>query len=296
MAEMTFDGAFSDLKLKVASESAIQAIYPELVKLQDFAHTYNELDGRPGESVVIPVYDLSAASDWNDETNNYGSGQNEVAAANVTLDKRIIKSLAVTDRELMATGISWTRDATTAIAKTLGRSLNSYVMGLVNSTNCPLSAEFAVGTKAQPTIQKLYQIATENGLDVGDSVVVLNPKNYTDMLGVVDYAMYGGREAVVGGYCQGLFGFLKVVCSDRLAEGVGGFIANRNSIGICSRYLEPLANSQPVAFKTVDPDSRLAISWRLYTELATGVRKFSGEALVGAKVLMPNKIVRLING
>ena len=296
MAEMTFDGAFSDLKMKVASESAIQAIYPELVKLSDFAHTYNELDGRPGESVVIPVYDLSAASDWNDETNNYGSGQNEVGAANVTLDKRIIKSIAVTDRELMATGISWTRDATTAIAKTLGRSLNSYVMGLVNSTNCPLSAQFAVGTKAQPTIQKLYQIATENGLDVGDSVVVLNPKNYTDMLGVIDYAMYGGREAVVAGYCPGLFGFIKVVCSDRLAEGVDGFIANRNSIGICSRYLEPLASSYPVAFKTVDPDSGFAIGWRLYTELATGVRKFSGEALVGAKVLMPNKIVRLING
>lgn len=295
MAEMTFDGAFSDLKLKVASESAIQAVYPELVKLQDFAHTYNELDGRPGESIVIPVYDLSAASDWNDETNNYGSGSNEVATANVTLDKRLIKSLAVTDRELMATGISWTRDATTAIAKTLGRSLNAYVMGLVNSTNCPLSAEFAVGTKAQPTIQKLYQIATENGLDVGDSVVVLNPKNYTDMLGVIDYAMYGGREAVKFGYCDGLFGFLKVVCSDRLAEGVGGFIANRNSIGLASRYLEPLANSYPVAFKTVDPDSGFAIGWRLYSELATGVRKFSGEALVGAKVLMPNKIVRLIN-
>ena len=296
MAEMTFDGAFSDLKLKVASESAIQAIYPELVKLQDFAHTYNELDGRPGESVVIPVYDLSAASDWNDETNNYGSGQNEVGAANVTLDKRLIKSLAVTDRDLMATGISWTRDATTAIAKTLGRSLNSYVMSLVNSTNCPLSAQFAVGTKAQPTIQKLYQIATENGLDVGDSVVVLNPKNYTDMLGVIDYAMYGGREAVKFGYCDGLFGFLKVVCSDRLADGVDGFIANRNSIGICSRFLEPLAGAYPVTFKTVDPDSGFAIGWRLFADLNTGIRKFSGEALVGAKVIMPNKIVRLVNG
>lgn len=296
MAEMTFDGAFSDLKLKVASESAIQAIYPELVKLQDFAHTYNELDGRPGESIVIPVYDLSAASDWNDETNNYGSGQQEVAAANVTLDKRLIKSLAVTDRDLMATGISWTRDATTAIAKTLGRSLNAYVMGLVNSTNCPLSAEFAVGTKAQPTIQKLYQIAAENGLDVGDSVVVLNPKNYTDMLGVIDYAMYGGREAVKFGYCDGLFGFLKVVCSDQLADGVDGFIANRNSVGICSRYLEPLAGAYPVTFKTVDPDSGFSIGWRLFADLNTGIRKFSGEALVGAKVLMPNKIVRLING
>lgn len=33
MAEMTFDGTFSDLKMKVMSESALQAIFPELVKL-----------------------------------------------------------------------------------------------------------------------------------------------------------------------------------------------------------------------------------------------------------------------
>ena len=33
MAEMTFDGTFSDLKQKVIAETALQAIYPELVKL-----------------------------------------------------------------------------------------------------------------------------------------------------------------------------------------------------------------------------------------------------------------------
>lgn len=296
MAEMTFDSAFSDLKLKVASETAIQAIYPELVKLQDFAHTYNELEGRPGESIVIPVYDLSAAADFVAGTNDYGTGTNEVTAANVTLNKHLVKSVSVTDRELASTGISWIRDTTRALAISLGRSLNSYVMGLVNATNCPLSAEFAVGTKAQPTIQNLYKIAADNGLDVGDSVVVLNPTNYTNLLGVLDYAMFGGREAVKFGYVDGLFGFLKVVCSTNLADGVDGFIANRESIGIASRYLEPLANAYPMTFKSVDPDSGFSTGFRLYADLATGARKFSIEALVGANVLMPNKIVRLVNG
>ena len=36
--------AFSDLTMKVTAEAALQAIYPELVRLQDFAHTYSELD------------------------------------------------------------------------------------------------------------------------------------------------------------------------------------------------------------------------------------------------------------
>jgi len=91
MAEMTFDGTFSDLKLKVMSESALQAIYPELVRLQDFAKSYTELEDRPGASIVIPTYDLSAAADFNVSTNNYGSGVNEISAANVTLNKHLVK-------------------------------------------------------------------------------------------------------------------------------------------------------------------------------------------------------------
>ena len=296
MAQNTFDGAFSDLQLKVASETAIQAIYPELVKLQDFAHTYNELEGKPGDSVVIPVYDLSAAADFEAGSNDYGSGVNEVTAANVTLNKHLVKSIGVTDRELANTGISWIRDATRALGITMGRSLNSYVLGLVNETNCPLSASFAVGTKAQPTVQNLYKIAADNGLDVGDSVVVLDAANYTNLLGVLDYAMFGGREAVKFGYVDGLFGFRKVVCSTNLADGVNGFIANREAIGIASRYLEPLAGAYPMTFKSVDPDSGFTTGFRLYADLATGTRKFSIEALVGAKVLIPGKVVRLVNG
>ena len=201
----------------------------------------------------------------------------------------------MTDRELADTGISWVRDATKGLARTMGRSLNAYVMGLVNSTNVPLSAEFAVGTKAQPTVQNLYKIAVDNGIDVGEATVVLNAKNFTNLLGVLDYAMYGGREAVQAGWVDGLFGFRKVVMSDQLAAGVDGFIAAYGSIGIASRYLEPLAGAYPVSFKAVDPDSGFATGFRLFADLNTGVRKYSIEALVGAKVLIPNRIVRLIN-
>lgn len=296
MASNTFDGAFSDLQLKVASETAIQQMYPELVKLQDFAHTYTELEAQDGDSVVIPVYDLSAAADFVAGTNDYGTGAvNEVTAANVTLDKHLVKSIAITDRELASTGISWVRDATAGLARTMSRSLNAYVMQLVNSTNVPLSAEFAVGTKAQPTVQNLYKIAADNNIDVGDSVVVLDPKNFTNLLGILDYAMYGGREGVKAGYCDGLFGFRKVVCSTNLADGVNGFICGYGGIGIASRYLAPLNGAYPMSTKVVDPDSGFSCGLRMFADLNTGVRKYAIDALVGAKVLAPSRIVRLIN-
>ena len=183
----TFDGSFSDLQLKVLSESACQAIYPSLVKLGQFCKSFSELESRAGDSILVPTYaDLSAASDFNADTNNYFGGQNEVKAEHVQLNKMLVKSLEITDRELGDTGISWLKDGATAIASTIGRGLNQYVFGLLNETNLPLSATFDVGTKASPTTHKLYQIAAENGLDVEDSVVILDSKNFADLLGTLD--------------------------------------------------------------------------------------------------------------
>ena len=292
MAEMTFDGAFSDLKMKVMSESALQAIYPELVKLQDFAHNYSELEDRPGAAIVIPVYDLSAAADFDEQSNNYGSGVREITAANVQLNKHLVKSVSITDRDIADTGVQFVKDAAAGIASVIGRGLNSYVMGMFNSTNIPLSATFDVGTKATPTAHKLYQIAAENGLDVADSIVVLDP----DLLGILDAYMYNGPEAVRYGYCPGLYGFKSVVCSTYLPAGVNGVIVNRNTVGIASRWLAPLTNAYPSVWKATDPNSGFSLGFRLFADLATGRRYLAGEALVGASIFYSGtKAVRLIN-
>ena len=296
MAEMSFDGQFSDLKLKVMSEAALQAIYPSLVKLQDFAHTYSELEERPGTAIVIPTYDLSAAADFDEATNNYGSGVNEIVASNVLLNKHLVKSISITDRDIGDTGVQFVKDGAIAIAQTIGRGLNAYVFGMMNSTNLPLSATFNVGTKQSPTASKLYQIAAENGLDVEDSVVVLDPKNFADLLGILDSYVYGGPESVRYAYVPGLFGFKSVVCSTYLPDGVNGVIINRNTVGLASRYNAPLAAAYPQTWKATDPDSGFTIGFRVFADLKTGRRYLAGEALVGASIFWNgNKAVRLIN-
>lgn len=281
--------------MKVMSESALQAIYPELVKLQDFAHTYSELEDRPGAAIVVPTYDLSAAADFNEDSNNYGSGVNEISASNVQLTKHLCKSVACTDRDLAETGIQFVKDAAAGIASVIGRGLNQYVMGMFNETNIPVSASINLGTKAGATA--LYQVAADNGLDVNDSVVVLNPTQYSKILQHVDFMAYGGTEAIRYGRIPGFVGFKSVVCSTYLPAGVDGVIINRNSVGIASRYLAPLAGAYPAAWKAVDPDSGFTTGFRLFADLKTGKRFLAGEALVGASVFYGGKkAVRLITG
>lgn len=293
MAEMTFDGTFSDLKLKVMSESALQAIYPELVRLQDFAHTYTELEDRPGASIVIPTYDLSAAADFVAGTNDYGSGENEIKAANVTLNKHLVKSVAITDRDIADTGVNFVKDAAAGIASVLGRGLNAYVFGMMNATNLPLSAAIELSAKSGTT--ELYKIAADNGLDVADSIVVLNPTQFAKFLTHVDFMQYGGIEAIRYGYVPAYAGFKSVVCTTYLPDGVDGVIINRNSVGIASRYLSPLAGAYPQTWKAVDPNSGFSLGFRLFADLKTGTRYIAGEALVGAAIFYGGtKAVRLV--
>ena len=282
---------FDDLKMKVAAEASIQAMHAEMAKLQDFVHDYTELEGRKGEAIAVPVIDLSASAEFNADTNNYCNGQNEVDGALVNLDKHFVKSVMITDRQLAATDFNWLRDIATAETNVIARSINKYVFGLINETNCPLSATLDVSSKT--AVANLYKIATDNDIPVGDAVVVLGPVDYAKVLSYLDSNVYGGSEAIREGRIPGLYGFRSFVSSTFLPEGVKGAIVSRDAIGLASRYLEPMEGAYPDAWRASDGDIA-TIGFRHFANLCTGRRYLACEALFGAKVLQKNKIIRLV--
>ena len=282
---------FDDLKMKVAAEASIQAMHAEMAKLQDFVHDYTELEGRKGEAIAVPVIDLSASAEFDADTNNYCNGQNEVDGAIVNLDKHFVKSVMITDRQLAATDFNWLRDIATAETNVIARSINKYVFGLINETNCPLSATLDVTSKT--AVANLYKIATDNDIPVGDAVVVLGPVDYEKVLSHLDSNVYGGSEAIREGRIPGLYGFRAFVCSTFLNEGLKGAIVSRDAIGLASRYLEPMEGAYPDAWRGSDGDIA-TIGLGHFSNLCTGRRYLACEALFGAKVLQKNKIVRLV--
>lgn len=293
MATMTFDGQFSDLQMKIMSESALQAIYPELVRIQDFAKSFSEAEATPGTAIVVPVYDFSEASNFNATSSNYCSGTNEISASNVQLSVHIHKAVKVTARDIAETGINFLKDATAGIASILGRGINKYVFGQMTAANLPLSASVNLSSKAGAT--SLYQVAAENGLDVADSVVVLNPEEYAKLLQHVDFMQYGGTEAIRYGYVPGFVGFKSVVCSTYLPAGVKGVIINRNSVGIAGRTLPVIPGAYPSTWVTNDPNSGLPIRWRYFNTLCDGAFNLDGEVIIGTGIFYNGtKAVRLV--
>lgn len=284
--------AFSDLALKAASESAIIAAHKNLAKLSLFAKNFSELQGVPGKSIAVPVYNLSAAAAFVAGSNDYATGVNEIGGELITLDQHLVKSVAITDVEEAETGIRWAADTSYALADMLTRGVNDYVFGLINSTNCPLSADTNLSSKT--VIAQLGTTASDNDIPVDGAIVALKPQYFYGVLGQLDSYVYGSPDAIRYGVVPELYGFKGFVCAPNLPEGVNGAIICETAVGIASRYLFPgTEGAYPEAWAATD-ESGFTIGYRRFMDLGTGSNKFAADVLFGAKVLQPSKVVRLV--
>lgn len=283
--------AFSDLQMKVTSDFALQTLYAKLAPIKDFARNFRDLEDRKGASIVIPVFNLSAAADFDADTNNYCNGQTEMDAATVNLSSHLVKQFMYTDRDVAETEVQWFRDVGYATGDAIGRGIYNTVVGLLNDTNVTLSAESSLSAKSD--FAGLVDTTYANQLDIGNTVLMLGPTYFANLLGTLDAYVYGGPEAIRGGYVPGLYGFKSVVCAPGLAAGWKGALVDANSIGIASRYLAPMAGAYVDAWKATDPNSGLTIGYRSFANLCTGRRYLDAEVLFGAKIIRPTGIVSI---
>lgn len=283
--------AFSDLAMKVAAEKSIEAMHAAMAPLKLFAHDYTELDGRKGEAIAVPVINLSASGEFDPETNNYCSGGQVFDGQVVTLDKHFVQSASISDRQLQATSLNWVGDLAGAQVRQLGRDVNKYVFGLLGGTDVTLTATLDVSTKT--AIASLVKTAADNDINPADAIVVLGPADYYKVLGTLDANIYGGTEAIRDGVVPGLYGFYGFVQSTFLPQGVKGAIIRRDSIGLASRYLEPLQEAYADTWRASD-DDMATIGFRYFARPCSGLRYLAAEVLFGARVLDANGIVKLV--
>lgn len=281
---------FSDLQIRVASETAVMGLQRMLGPLKELTVDFSPSGDRHFAGVQVPVYDLDAAAEFNESTNNWCGGTNEVGGVVVTLDKHFIKSLALSDIEKGGTDINFLRDGSKAIAETLAVATNKYVWGLINSTNVPTEEEFTGTDKA--AFAELFKIADDNGVNPYDCVLALNPEYFAKLLSLMDSNIYGGSDAVQKGVVPGLYGFKSVVCTPYLPEGTIGAIIPNGTLGVVSRINKPAVDGYVNTWNAETPDG-FAVGFRVFEHLCYGKAFLGADVLVGAKV-MQEGIIRLI--
>ena len=287
--------AFTDLHMSVTANAAIQELGFKLAPVSEITHNYAELEGRKGDSVLIPDFSkIDEAGEFDANSNNYFGGTNEVDAQTVSLDKLFVKSLMFTDRDFGDTEVQFFKDGGIAIANKIASLTNGYVFGMINDTN--VTNTEALGTVTKNTVANLYKVAADKDISVGDAVLCLNPLKFSQLLAILDSSTYGGPEAIRRGVVPGLYGFKSVICSNKLPAGTVGAIIGMGTIAVVNRYNAPgIAGAYPMVERTTDANG-FTIGFRYGTDLAKGYNYLAADCLVGAKVLDNTKIVRLVEG
>lgn len=284
--------AFSNAQIEVISRSAIDAVHADFVRLNDFALDLTDLEEAPGTVVKVPVFELSGAADFNEDTNNYCSGVDEGNFLDVSLNKHLVKSVAITDRALAETQVAWYQHMGRGIGTVLAEGIQSTIFGAMNATNVPTEVSADLSTKAP--IASLVKVTVEANLPVSESIVVLNPTEYSKVLAAIgDSYVYGGNEVIRYGYIPGLYGFRRFVQSNYLPQGVKGVILSRSSLAVASRYLAPQPGAYVDTFKATDPDTGITLGFRSFTELCKGKRFLAGEVLMGFAI-KSNRAIRIV--
>jgi hypothetical protein len=282
---------FNDLQIKVASETAIMGLQPHMASLKYFAHNFKELEDKKGSAIAVPVYSLTDAAEFDTNSNNWGSGENEIQGEVLNLEKHFIKSIGLDDVAAGATDINFLRDGTKAIVDVLAHAANKYVYGMINETNCPTSETFTGSDKT--AFANLFKIASDAGVNPYEAVVVLNPEMYAKVLSFLDAVVYSNDQAVKYGVVEGLYGFRSVIASSYLPAGVKGAIIPYQCVGIASRINKPAVDGY-VNTWTASTEDGFTLGFRVYEDLARGICRLGGDILMGCKLFQSEKIVRLV--
>lgn len=284
--------AFSDLQQKVTSDFALQTLYARLAPIRDFAHNFRDLEDRKGASIVVPVFNLSAATDFDADSNNYCNGNTEVDAATVNLSSHLVKQFMYTDRDVAETEVQWFRDVGIATGDAVSRGIYNTVIGLFNDTNVTLSVESDLSSADD--YSQLGTAVYDKELDIGRTVLMLAPQYYFKLASLLPAFAYGSPEAIQNGNIPNYLGFKSVVCAKGLPAGWKGALADADSVGIAGRWLAPMAGAYVDAWKASDPNSGLTVGFRSFANLCTGRRYLDCEVLFGAKIIRPNGIVKIV--
>ena len=311
-------------ELVYASNSAILKAQRAIAKLTKFATDFTADAAQPGSTMMIQFFDDGEANEYNAETNNYGDADGSTSFIPVTFTNHPKKSFAYTPENFIEVNGSkfWENSGTAAgraveiaILKTVSQYLSAaYIKtigqdkqvdgtGRVTGTLLDFGSwnEQVFGTgafdKNAVAIQaREYCDAAE--INAGECVLMLNAKAYGQVLASLDANLYGGPEAIRFGMIEGLYGFDAVMENDMLlkTENLIGCIIPRNAIGIAGRVLSVLNPKEYEEVGTVtDEHSGLTMQFRRGGDWKTDRSVMTCEALFGAKLLQPTKIVRIVS-
>lgn len=289
--------------LTFSTDKAIIASRKALAKVGYFATDFSADAVQPGTTMKVPVFKHDAASEFNASTNNYETVDGTVIYVPVTFDHHVKHTFGFTDKDFtLVNGTTFWGKAGEASGIAISKAIASSVSALINKTNIKKSAtnEVVFSSVSKTTVAQLRDACAKADIDPGETVLMLSPKLFADLLATLDANVYGGPEAIRLGIVQGLYGFKAVMENGDLSasadEKLNGALIPTDGMVVAARLVPVLSPSVYEEIGTTrDEVSGLVLGARRHGDPATGSNYATIEALFGAALAQPEKCIRLVS-
>ena len=259
---------------------------PTITIVKQFAYDISDTVADYGDKVRVAMVTGGTAEEF-DPTNTSKNYEHETGALSdvfVTLDSQPKSTIGISQMEkLELPNDSFWGKFAEAGSNSIGKAISTKVDGLFTSTAC-------TGGKvvmASVTLANLAKLRASCAGRVADTVLVLDPGYYADMLGVLPFNAYGDQDPIKNGYVEKLFGFKAVVEGTDLPAGVKGALVPANGVAVAVR---PVAIPDPSAYPEagiVTDENGFSLSAFRHTAFATGKAYLNATCLVGATLTQP---------
>lgn len=317
--------SIADPAVRFLANKAIMVARAGIARVQDFTSDFTADAAQTGSTMLVQFFDDGTAGAFNRNSNNYGNADGKSSFIPVKFSNHLKKTFEFTPEDYLNIGSQRFERAGEACGRAISRGILHATVKLINPTNIPTSGtdtkteedgtilgtqlEFgAFNEKVCGTTKFTKDYVAEDlgeacdaaDIDAAESVLLLNGKEYGQLLATLDAHVYGDPAAIQAGRIAGLYGFRAVVKVDSLTTVAGGnlrgAIVPANAIGLAGRVVPVLNPQEYQEVGTVTDDlSGLVIGFRRGGDWKTDVSDLTGECLFGAKLLQPTKIVRLVS-
>lgn len=281
--------------ISYAAGKAIIGAQRALARISAFTTNFsNETVKSIGDALVVKVFKGGEASDFDVDTNNYETTDGSMEHVTIEFSKHLKHTFSFSDEDAAkfnTTGI-WA-DAGKDAGKVLSRGIEKFITQKISAE--AIAATHTLSSVNKANIANIRKACANVEADPTDSVLLLAPDPFADLLALLDSNIYGGAEAIRNGKIDGLYGFKSIMEATQLPAGTIGAVIPETALVVASRKVpvNSKGNYEEVG-EMVDEFSGLILGWRRHGAPAKGLNFGTLEVLMGSELAQPDKCIRLV--
>lgn len=276
-----------------ATNDALVEVRPAINVVKQFAYDMSDEFATPGDTVKVPVASTGTLSAFNASSNNFETEDGSLSWETVKLDSTVKSTFKISAQNMLDMPMAsyWE-----TIAKASANAVNKFISDKIGGLFVKATfKDTEVVKTGDLTAAAVAKFRTNCKGRVDETVLLLKPEWYADVLGELDSSTFGGTDPIHNGRVDKLFGFASVVEARGLPTGVNGVLLPKDCLVVASRAFAVADESVYSEYGTAkDAETGFALTAMRHGAPATGGAFLNVAALFGLKLIQTSKIVTIV--